>query len=200
MTESAPVNDARWKYQVLGVVATIVVVLDQVVKRWVVSHFDGVEGASQTIIPGTFDLILTYNPGAAWGVLGNVKPEALRIGLFVLISISAVVMVVYLTRRARNDQKLLVWSLALVLGGAIGNLIDRIFIGKVIDYLDFYTHASWFSALMEKISGEGCHATWGCHWPAFNVADIAISVGVAALVLEGFVTKKRPSEATEPAP
>jgi len=92
-----------------------------------------------------------------------------------------------------------VWSAALVLGGALGNLIDRLLYGRVIDFLDVYTHAGFFSGLMEAVGKAPCHPSYGCHWPAFNIADIAISVGVFLLATEGWFTKKAAATTTTPA-
>ncbi|HVO30943.1 MAG TPA: signal peptidase II [bacterium] len=178
------------RYRMLAIVSFLVVVTDQIVKRWVVGFFGNVEGRTRTIVPGFFDLILTRNPGAAWGMLGTLKPDALRIAVFVLISLAAIAMVIWLARKARVEQRLLVSALALVLGGALGNLVDRIVAGRVVDFLDFYTHAEWFMGLAAKVH-YACDAGLGCHWPAFNVADICISVGVALLVLESFLSPPR---------
>lgn len=179
-----------WKWKILASVAAASIALDQLSKIGVTRFFDGEEGATKPVIPGFFNLVLTHNPGAAWGLLGGIQPDALRIAVFVVISVSAVAMVMWLAWKARADQKLLVWSSALVLGGAVGNLIDRLVHGRVIDFLDVYTNAGWFSGLLEKVGRDACHPTYGCHWPAFNVADIAITAGVFLLATEGFFTKK----------
>ena len=179
----------RNRYAFLALVASVIVLLDQGTKRWVVWFFENDDGRTKEIIPGVFDLILTHNPGAAWGMLGDLQPDALRIAVFVVISVAAVVMVLWLAQRARPDQRLLVGALSLVLGGALGNLIDRIAAGKVVDCLDFYTHAGWFMGLMERV-GRPCSTVHGCHWPAFNVADICISTGVTLLILETFLTSR----------
>ena len=186
----------RNKYGVLALIATMVVVADQLVKRWIVSFFGDVEGRTRPIISGTFDLILTRNPGAAWGMLGDLRPDGLRIAVFVAISIAAVGIVLWSARRARPEQRLLLVALSLVLGGALGNLVDRVAFGRVVDFLDFYTRAPWFMGLAEKV-GRGCDVSLGCHWPAFNVADICISTGVTLLVLESFIA---PKAATAPVP
>ena len=183
------------RFRFLGIVAFLLVLADQASKRWVVRHFENVEGRSEEIIPGVFDLVLTRNPGAAWGLLGDLKPDGLRIAVFVLISIGAVGMVVWLARRAKPEQLLLIGALSLVLGGALGNLIDRVLAGKVIDFLDFYTRADW---MVERWK---CGHSSGCHWPAFNVADICISTGVFLLIVEAFVSgRDERAHAGPPAP
>jgi signal peptidase II len=88
----------------------------------------------------------------------------LRIALFALISSVAIGCLIYLIRGLRPHQKTLLVSLALILGGAVGNLIDRLRLGEVIDFVDLH----WYDI----------------HWPAFNVADSAISIGVALLFIQ----------------
>lgn len=188
-----------WKWKVLAAVAAATVAFDQVTKIAVTRFFDGVDGASVPVIPGFFNLVLTHNPGAAWGLLGGIRPDSLRIAVFVVISITAVGMVLGLAWKARQEQKMLIWSTALVLGGAVGNLVDRLLYGRVIDFLDVYTRVGAFSSLMEGVGKDPCHPIHGCHWPAFNVADIAISVGVFLLATEGWFTKKVADPATPPA-
>src|SRR5688500_20390574 len=96
------------RFRFLAIVAFVIVVLDQGTKRLVVWYFEGDDGRTKEIIPGLFDLILTHNPGAAWGMLGDLQPDALRIAVFVVISVAAVAMVLWLAQRARPDQGLLV--------------------------------------------------------------------------------------------
>jgi len=110
------------------------------------------------------NMTLTFNPGAAFSFLGGAGgwQRWLFIGLAVVISI---VILVWLTR-VPAEAKWLPVGLALVLGGAVGNLWDRITIGRVVDFIDVY-YSSW-------------------HWPAFNVADSAICVGAVILVITSF--------------
>lgn len=178
----------KWKH--LAVVAAGTVVLDQATKLAVTRYFEGQEGSTLEIIPGWFDLILTHNPGAAWGFLGGIEPDWLRILVFVLISIGASAMVLWLAHKAKPGQWAIVWSAGLVLGGAVGNLIDRVRIGHVIDFLDVYTHAPWFSFVRGLVGMDPCHPAWGCHWPAFNIADMAIVIGVGLLATDGMFTRK----------
>jgi signal peptidase II len=178
-----------WKYRVLLIVSFLVVVADQVVKRRIVSFFGGIEGARRVIVPGFFDLVLTHNPGAAWSTFADLKPDGLRVAMFVTISLVASVVVVAFARRARPDQKLLVLALAFVLGGAIGNLVDRVLAGTVVDFLEFYSRAGWMVSVMN------CNPTWGCRFPDFNVADSSITVGTILLLATSLFEKGK-----EPAP
>lgn len=158
-------------YLVLG--AGLTIVADQLSKIWAVGALavpDGFlpENASQirtklqVVSEGWFNFRLAGNKGAAWGLFRDL-PESYRVGFFVVISAVAIAVIMGLYRKA-TGQKLLRVALTLILGGAIGNLIDRIRWGYVIDFIDWYYKES--------------------HWPTFNVADIAISTGVGLLILD----------------
>jgi len=109
------------------------------------------------------------NPGAAFGFLSNAAPM-FRSLFLIVVSAAAIVMILWFLAKNKSAAMLLTFALSLILGGAVGNLLDRIRFGNVVDFLDFYI-ASW-------------------HWPAFNVADSAISVGAVLLIVEMFVRKK----------
>lgn len=140
-------------------VAFIVILLDQISKITIVRTF--MHGEEKPIT-GFFNLILAYNPGAAFSFL------ALQGGwqryLFAGIAIVAVVVIVHLLRK-HAGQRMFCWALALIMGGALGNLIDRVAYGHVIDFLDFY----W--------RGLG-------HFPAFNIADSAICIGAFLFIVD----------------
>ena len=149
---------SRW----LGL-AALVVVLDQVTKLWISNTF--VYGESLAVL-SFFNLVLVHNTGAAFSFLSDAG--GMQRWLFSAIAIIASIWIVWMLRR-HAQQKLLSFALALILGGALGNLIDRIAYGYVVDFLDFY---------------------WGTyHFPAFNLADSAISCGAALLLLESFMNK-----------
>lgn len=114
------------------------------------------------------------NPGAAWGFLST-SAAAFRTPFFLVVSALAMVFIVAYFRKTAAEQGLLRFALALVFGGAIGNFLDRVRLGYVIDFIDWH----WFDK-----------ATW----PTFNVADAAISVGVIILLLETFLQKKADGE------
>jgi signal peptidase II len=113
------------------------------------------------VIEDFFNLTYIRNTGAAFGMFAG-SAAAFRLPFLVLVSTAAIVFILIMIRRLRNDQTGLHVALAFVLGGAIGNLIDRLVYGEVIDFLDVY----WSSY----------------HWPAFNIADSFITVGVAITV------------------
>ena len=135
--------------------AALIVVADQVTKYAAVKHL----AAGPIEVTSFFNLVLAYNSGAAFSFLADAA--GWQRGLFIGIALVAVAWIVYLLRKYPH-QRLFALALSLVLAGAIGNVIDRIAFGAVVDFLDF-------------------HAL-GYHWPAFNVADSAITCGAVLLV------------------
>jgi len=119
-------------------------------------------------VTGFFNLVHVFNKGAAFSFLANAGGWQ-RV-FFIGVTIAAVSLIVYLLRRHGGDR-LFCLGLALILGGALGNLWDRVMLGHVVDFLDFHA-AGW-------------------HWPAFNVADSAITVGAALLILETLLAGRR---------
>ena len=164
-----------WRYSLLLFVAGSVVLLDQITKVWVdrtIRIYD-----SQTIIPGILDLYYIRNSGAAFGFLSG-SQAGFRIPFFILVSVVAVGIILFLFYKLEDSEVMMPVALSLVLGGAIGNLVDRIRLGEVIDFILFHYKAF--------------------RWPAFNVADIAITVGVFLLVLRIFFFER--GEPAKPVP
>jgi signal peptidase II len=152
------------KLQVSLILALVVLVVDIVTKRWVESVL--LHG-QQIPLTGFFNLVLTYNAGAAFSFLSDAS--GWQRWFFSAIAASASGLIVYLLRKHAAD-KLFCMALSLILGGALGNLWDRITLGHVVDFLDF--HVSNY------------------HWPAFNVADSAIFLGAMLLILDSFRRKE----------
>ena len=152
------------KLQVSLILALIVLVVDIVTKRWVESVL--LHG-QQIPLTGFFNLVLTYNAGAAFSFLSDAS--GWQRWFFSAIAASASGLIIYLLRKHAAD-KLFCMALSLILGGALGNLWDRITLGHVVDFLDF--HVSNY------------------HWPAFNVADSAIFLGAMLLILDSFRRKE----------
>lgn len=149
----------RW----LGL-STLVIVLDQMSKLWIDSRF--VYGESLTVLK-VFDLVLWHNTGAAFSFLNDFG--GMQRWLFSFIALAASAWIIWLLRKHAN-QTLFSFALSLILGGALGNLIDRMAYGYVIDFLLFH---------------------WDEHtFPAFNLADSAISCGAALLIWDSFTEKK----------
>ncbi|MCS7101694.1 MAG: signal peptidase II [Burkholderiaceae bacterium] len=138
--------------------AAFVIVVDQATKLAVEAVFDY---GDRRPVTSFFNLVLTYNTGAAFSFLAGASGWQRQ--FFTAIGIAASLFIVYLLAR-HGTQKLFALALSLILGGAIGNVIDRLWHGHVIDFLDFHWR--------------------GWHWPAFNVADSAIVTGAALLILD----------------
>ena len=141
-------------------------VLDQVSKtiaRSVLNFNRAIE-----LIRGFFSLRLTENPGAAFGALGSWPPILILVGL-------AAVLIIVGMRKERSKSRVLAISLGLLLGGTLGNLIDRIRFGHVTDFLDFTV----------RMDGRNLS------WPTFNLADIAITFGVALLIYHAFFVEAK---------
>jgi len=150
------------------IIALAIALLDQISKFYVQGTLR--LGQVVPVIPSFFNLTHVLNPGAAFGFLSG-APAAIRHPLFTAISIFAVLFIIYYRARHRQMRLLPSVGLACILGGAVGNLIDRLRLGMVVDFLDFYYGAY--------------------HWPAFNVADSAITIGVALMVLEILADRER---------
>lgn len=147
-------------YILVTVVALGTVIIDQLTKLAILNSFQ--PGEIRTIIDGLFNLTLTFNRGAAFGLWSGLSGgwREVVLGLTILLALGVVG---FLLTRPYYRRSLAQSALALILGGAIGNVIDRFRLGAVVDFLDFYIGTS--------------------HWPAFNVADSAICIGVGLLIL-----------------
>jgi signal peptidase II len=149
----------RWLW-----LSLVVVVLDQVSKQLIESSLLVYE--TIPILP-FFNLTLAYNEGAAFSFLSD--QGGWQRWFFALVAAVVVLILTVWLARLRHER-LLAASLSLVVGGALGNLLDRLLFGHVIDFLDFFYQSY--------------------HWPAFNVADIAITLGVALMFVDAFVGRK----------
>jgi signal peptidase II len=152
--------------------ALFVIVLDQATKFWLYEYLvlDGVRAV--TVLP-FFNLVTVWNYGVSFGMFSTGVASTAWIFSLVALAISGALLVWLL----RSDRVLLTTALGLIVGGAVGNIIDRLRFGAVFDFLDFHA--------------------FGWHWPAFNVADSAITIGVAVLFAdslfgEGGESKKTP--------
>lgn len=150
-------------------VALGVLMLDRVTKAAVQAGMDPYR--SIPLVPGFFDLTFVQNPGGVFGVFKGID-SGWRSILFTVVPVAAILLITAYARHVPVTHRLTQSSLAMILGGAAGNLVDRLRFGYVVDFLDFHWR--------------------GWHWPAFNVADAAICVGVGLLMLE---TLRSPSEA-----
>jgi signal peptidase II len=153
-------------------IALVVLLADQFTKLLIVGSFQ--LGDSQTVT-SFFNLVRVHNSGAAFSMLSTAS--GWQRWFFTGIGVVATGFILYMLR-SHPTQKLFCFALALVLGGAVGNVIDRIAYGHVVDFLDF--HWDWLSPVFY----EG-------HFPAFNIADSAISVGAVALIVDELIRVRR---------
>ena len=122
---------------------------------------------SVTVIDGLWDMRYVENCASAFGLMSRV-PESFRFPFFLVISVLAALFIPYLYRKTPPDQRLMLYALPFVLGGAIGNLIDRMIYRFVIDFIEWYV----------EIGGSERH------WPTFNIADVAIVIGIGLMILQ----------------
>jgi signal peptidase II len=155
------------RYLILALISLSTVALDQISKVQIMQTMRLHE--SIPVVSEFFSLTYIRNPGAAFGLLAS-SGQTFRLIFFGLTSMFALGLLGMIFYRLRQDDWVGQLSIAGILGGAIGNLLDRVRFGEVIDFLDFYVN--------------------GYHWPAFNVADAAISVGVFFLILHFALEKK----------
>lgn len=147
-------------------VCIVIVILDQITK--LIADANLILNQSKIEVFSWFNITLHYNPGAAFSFLSDAG--GWQRWFFTIISlVVSVILCVWLYRLAR-DEKLLTWSLALILGGAVGNLIDRVAYGYVIDFIQWHYK--------------------GSNFPTFNIADAAISVGAVLLLISTFQAEK----------
>jgi len=179
--------EARKKWILFSVVTFLSLAADQATKIWsratlptqpancdvpydLMTH--KCMGVAKPVIDGYWDWRLSQNPGSAFGLFAGTSFARVVLSL---VGIAAVIGMFYMLRKARNDQKILHWALALVAGGAIGNLVDRVYFGQVTDFILWH---------------------YGTHeWPVFNVADVVLVVGVGLMFIDIQKENKREKSA-----
>lgn len=154
------------KYVLVVSIALVIVVFDQLTKIWVDTDMRLYE--SIPVLDGFFNLTYVRNTGAAFSMFADMS-EAYRVPFFSGVAVFAAIAILYFVHTTPASQKIVLVACGFVLGGAVGNLIDRVAYGSVIDFLDVY-YGDW-------------------HWPAFNVADSFISIGVGLLLLSSVFTR-----------
>ena len=160
------------RYTLFTIIAMSGIIIDQITKIAVdrsMQLFDSIP-----IIEHFFHLTYVRNRGAAFSFLSN---ASWRLPFFITVSLIAAIVILVAFQKMRDDQKLAHTSLALIFSGAVGNLIDRVRLGEVIDFLDVH----WYRH----------------HWPAFNVADSLICVGVFLLAVDMLLEEKRVKDQIE---
>jgi len=154
--------------------AAAVIALDQITKSAVTSHFALYD--VRPGIPGFFNLVYVMNPGAAFGFLADAS-ATFRYVFFTGVTVLAAVLIVYYLVKSNARNLMLAVSLTLIFSGAVGNLIDRLRFGAVVDFLDVYVGTA--------------------HWPAFKVADSAITIGAILMIWEMILNRKEKQAAAK---
>jgi len=157
------------RYKIAVVIALLVIVLDQV-SKWVIRS--SIPLYKKIEILPFFDVTHLRNTGAAFGILRDL-PDSLRMPLFAAVLLVAIIVIFFFLKKTPAQDKLMIISLSLILGGAIGNSIDRFRLGYVTDFLGFH----WFGNLNYQ-------------WPPFNVADSAITIGVILILFDSFFLRR----------
>jgi signal peptidase II len=156
------------KYWILLLVGVGILLMDQWTKN-VIQQKLFLHQAVE-VIPGFFNLVHVRNTGGAFGIFGGDR-GGIGSFLFVAVSLIAIGSILFLFHKVKEGEKTLSFSFSLVLAGAVGNLIDRLRYGEVVDFLDFHL--------------------FSYHWPAFNIADSAICVGIGLMILELWVRDRK---------
>lgn len=162
------------KYLILLSVQGLIIALDQLTKFLIVQSFH--LGQSMPVIPSFFNLTLVRNSGAAFGFLSDMN-NPMREPFFLVVPGLTLAAIFYIFTKMTDRQIFSIYGLSLIMGGAIGNIVDRIRIGTVIDFLDFH----WKEAY---------------HFPAFNIADSAITIGAMLLIVSMVLEKDLGHSAT----
>lgn len=150
----------------------LAILLPDLLTKWLVGrHLD--PWSVRPVIEGFFNLSHVHNRGAAFGFLNSASIEW-QVPLFIAINVVSIGFILYLVRSAKRDTFAMMGGLGMILGGAIGNLIDRVARGHVVDFLDFYVGPY--------------------HWPSFNVADIGICVGAGLVILAFYLEDRNASD------
>jgi signal peptidase II len=171
--QASAATEPRAPFGFLAVISALALAADVLTKLWAERTLAQPDSLRVNVLHGYLDLVLRHNPGGAFSFL-ETAPESLRRPFFVVVSVAAIGLVVFAYRRLRARDIASRWGFALVLGGALGNLADRVRGTGVVDFIR--AHAAW---------GGQDH-----EWPVFNVADVAIVAGVALLVI-GTLRRRR---------
>lgn len=148
-----------------GLIATVIFMLDQA-SKWLIA-FKVMNPPRQIEVTPFFNLVLAWNRGVSFSLF----EAGSQLQVLLLIAFALVIVTILMVWLIRSNGPLLLWAISLIIGGAFGNIIDRFRFGAVIDFLDFHA--------------------FGWHWPAFNVADSAICIGVGLVLLDNIMRKDR---------
>lgn len=171
------------RLKILVRIAPIVLILDQVTKFLVTRILT--PGSTYPVIGGFFDIVHHRNPGAAFGTLSSLSPQV-RLPFFLIASTIALALILIYFFRLKEATRWTLGNLALIVGGALGNIIDRVFRGEVVDFLSFHWRNRW---VLWDVGWFRWH--FKLEWPAFNVADASITVAVVGLMILMMREKKQ---------
>lgn len=173
----------KLKYLILAAIAGAIVTADQATKMWIHTHLQ--EGDLLTVVKNVFNITHVHNMGAAFGFLSESHPE-FRQAFFLMMPPIALFIIVMILRGVRESDRWTIAALSCVFGGAIGNYIDRLRYGYVIDFLDFTI-----------VYNSASHPPGRFVYPSFNIADVAIVCGVAVLLFLEFTRGPKKAAAAE---
>ena len=165
----------KFKFLLFLTTALPIFLLDQLTKMSIIQNVK--LGQTIEIFPHFFDIVHYTNKGAAFGVFSSL-PDILRVPLFYILSTAATLVVLYFLIHLPIAKKGLLLSLNFILGGAMGNLFDRIFRGEVVDFLSLHWYNQWATWTLWQWQWR-----FKLEWPAFNVADMAISTATVLLMI-----------------
>lgn len=160
------------KYTIFTLVSVVVVALDQLTKWWIRTNLE-LWRDSVDVIPGFFELVHYQNTGAAFGVMQD-DPDAMK--KFAVFTVVALTIMLVMVWKLPDDEPFVAGIMGLIMGGAIGNAIDRALYAAVTDFLRFHTEAEGASAWLRGTFGTA-------EWPSFNIADSAIVVGILVFIV-----------------
>ncbi len=163
------------KYLQLFLISNVLIILDQITKFWITLHIP--LHYSISVVEGYFNLTHIRNPGVAFGLFARNEYEY-KVLFFVVISIIAIIAILTIYHQSPENKRAVRFGLILIFSGAIGNLIDRILYGEVIDFLDIF---------YERF-----------HWPAFNIADSCITIGVSFMIYDLFFGYQKNASVSNP--
>lgn len=166
------------KYWILVITVPSVFILDQVTKWLVLSRMP--IGERMPVITGFFDMVHFRNTGAAFGLFANMA-DGIRAPFFYIVAIVAAVVMAFMYRAISDREVIMPFALSLVFAGIAGNVIDRIRYGEVVDFLSFHVGDRVFAG-----QAFGYRVSFPLEWPAFNVADMAITCAMILIVISAF--------------
>lgn len=175
----------KFKHKLLLITTPSIFVLDQLTKLAVLKNID--LGQRVPIIADFFDLVHFRNTGAAFGMFANTA-DGFRVPFFYGIAVVAIVVMAFFYKALKNDERLLPVAFTFIFGGIAGNIVDRIRLGSVVDFLSFHIGDA---AIDFEIFGKNIHIL--LEWPAFNVADSAITIAMFLLGWSALFRKQHDS-------